>query len=66
MFPLDPLSVGDSSMFGPSKEPDRYTRERLRRTVESSPLAVFQALNKALNERGMSLHIATLPTEALQ
>ena len=53
----------DSPLFGLSQVPGEYETERLRRTVESSPLAVFKALNKALNARGMRLHIAMLPVE---
>ena len=55
----------DSPLFGLIQVPDEYDAERLRIMVESSPLAVFQALNKALNARGMRLHIAMLPVDML-
>lgn len=56
----------DSPLFGLCQALSEYDAERLRRITQDSPLAVFQALNRALNARGMRIHVTKVEDEVAQ
>ena len=46
-----------SRIFGYTRDPDFDEKSQIEMLVETCPVALFQALNKKLNERGHSLSI---------
>jgi hypothetical protein len=53
----------DSPIFGKSRIPTEAEKKELSRIVINLPVAVFQALNIALNARKLCLLIQALPEE---
>lgn len=49
----------DSPIFGPTREPYEHESAELQKLAECVPVAMFQALNRALNARGFCLAIDT-------
>lgn len=55
------MTIIDSPLLGPSEVPDEHDSDMIRGYVKASPLAVFQALNGFMNDRGLCLSIEALP-----
>ena len=51
----------NSPIFGPTRQPTEAEREALREAVANTPVAVFQALSRAMNEIGFLLSIEQKP-----
>lgn len=51
----------DSPIFGPTRQATEHELAELEKLVRVVPVAMFQALNKAMNERGFCIAIDTLP-----
>jgi hypothetical protein len=49
-----------SPIFGPTRGASEEEKASLQKMVEDVPVAVFQALNRKLNERGLCLSIELL------
>lgn len=52
-----------SSLFGESLDLNEEEQDKLNEMVKESPVAVFQALNKHLNELGFLISVKTVPKE---
>jgi hypothetical protein len=52
--------VFDSLVFGPTRDPMPSEEVAIAKSVADTPVAVFQALNKMLNARGMRICILTV------
>ena len=54
------MSEKHSRIFGYTRDPDFDEKSQIEMLVETCPVALFQALNKKLNERDYCLSIAKL------
>lgn len=52
-----PGEAFDSPMLGATREPFEHEAAEIQKLVRDVPVAVFQALNRAFNERGLMLSI---------
>ena len=50
-----------SPMFGETRNPTDDERNAIAVSVEETPVAVFQELNKSLNKKGLCILFDTLP-----
>jgi len=53
------MNLISSPLFGETREATDDERSRIASEVRDIPVAVFQELNKALNERGLMLSVTT-------
>ena len=51
----------NSPVFGPTRHASDTERAAICKAADETPVALFQELNRRLNERGFCLSIATLP-----
>ena len=51
------------SLLGDYTDPDEKERGQLRMEIDLAPVAVFQELNKYLNERGLQLTVSAIIEE---
>jgi hypothetical protein len=54
------MAEKNSRIFGVIRDPDQDEKSQIEMLVETCPIAVFQFLNKHLNDRGYCIYITVI------